>query len=42
MKSIILTALGIALISASMAQAADLTVKVDSIYSDKGKLMLAV
>lgn len=42
MKGIILIALGIALVSASMAHAADLTVKVDDIRSDKGKLMLAV
>ncbi len=42
MKSMILSVLGIALFSASMAQAADLTVKVVDIRSDKGKLMLAV
>lgn len=42
MKSTILTVLGIAFFSTSMAQAADLTVKVDDIRSDKGKLMLAV
>lgn len=42
MKSSILTALGIALISASMARAADLTVTVADIRNDQGKLMVAV
>ena len=42
MKSTILSVLGIVLFSASMAHAADLTVKVDDIRSDKGRLMLAV
>ncbi len=42
MKSIIPSVLGIALISTSIARAADLTVKVDDIRADKGKLMLAV
>lgn len=42
MKSIIRTTLGLALISTSLAQAADLTVRVDDIRSAKGKLLLAV
>ena len=42
MKSVILNVLGFALMSAPIAQAADLTVKVDDIRSDKGQLMLAV
>lgn len=39
-KPTILTAPGIALISTSMTQAVNLSVKVDAIRSDKGKLML--
>lgn len=42
MKHSVLVALVAALISASAARAANLTVKVDDIRSDKGKLMLAV
>ncbi len=42
MKSIILSAIGIALFSTATVRAADLTVKVVDIRSDKGKLMLAV
>lgn len=42
MKSILQAALGLALMSASMAHAADLTVKVDDIRGDKGQLMLAI
>ncbi len=42
MKSIILSVLGMAMVSTSIAHAADLTVKVDDIRADKGKLMLAV
>ena len=42
MKSIILTALGIASISTSMTQAVSLSVKVDAIRNDRGKLLLIV
>ena len=42
MKPMLQAALGLVLMSASMAHAADLTVKVGDIRGDKGQLMLAI